>query len=172
MTGRARAFAAVGIHAPNAAVRPGVGIELPVLQVLHLAAVALPASVVGCRTAFDHLAQHVVQRPDELGRRRVMALGKLLLFLGVTAPAVVRRDDHRDALSVVLKGRRIVLVGLVARIAVHVLLGVGAFPPLLHNARSAAAVAVEAGLAFRGDLTLDALAGDALDCAFAIEVEQ
>ena len=118
MTGRTRALAAVGIQPPDAAVGPGVVIEFSVSQIFHLAAVALPASVVGRRAAFDYLAQHVVQRPNKLGRRRVVALGELLLFLGVTAPAVIRRDDHRDALSVVLKGRRIVRIGLVAGIAI------------------------------------------------------
>src|SRR5271157_6427692 len=152
MTGRARALAAVGIQPPDAAVGPSVVIEFSVAEILNLAAVALAASVVGRRAAFDHLAQHVVQRPDKLGSRRVVALGELLLFLGVTAPAVIWRDDHRDALSVVLKGRRIVRIGLVAGIAIHVLFGMGAFFPLLYNARRAAAVAVQAGLAFCGYL--------------------
>ncbi len=52
------------------------------------------------------------------------ALFELFYFLAVTAPAVVRRDNHGDALAVVLECCWIFLTGTMARIAVHILLGV------------------------------------------------
>src|SRR5271166_3651963 len=75
-----------------------------------------------------------------------MALVKLLLFRGMAPPAVVRRDDHTDFLAIVVEGRRVAIVGLVAGVAIHVLLGVRALAPLRHNPRGSAAVAVEAHL--------------------------
>jgi hypothetical protein len=82
----------------------------------------------------------------------MMTFFELFYLLAVTARAVVGCDNHGDAMAVVLKGCGIFLIGTMARVAVHILPGVGAFSPLLHNARRTAAVAVQACLAFCGDL--------------------
>src|SRR5215469_6308343 len=50
--------------------------------------------------------------------------------------------------------QRMVAAGAMARVAVHILAGVGAISPLLHDPRRAIAVAVETGLAFGGNLRL------------------
>src|SRR5271157_1969211 len=55
----AGAFAAVGIHAADAAVRPGGGVEAAVAEILHFAAMALAAAVVGRGPAFHNFAEHV-----------------------------------------------------------------------------------------------------------------
>jgi len=152
VTGSAGASAAVRIHAPNTTVRPGIGVKLAVPQILDLAAVTLPASVCCSWTALNYLSQHVVQRADELCCLRMATLFELFYFFAVTTPAVVGRDNHGNALAVVLKCGGILLIGTMARIAVHILLGVSAFSPLLDNARRATAVAIYACLAFWGNL--------------------
>src|SRR5208337_4067380 len=102
--------------------------------------------------ALNYLSQHVIQRPDELCSLSMTSLFELFYFFAVTAPAVVGCDNHGDALAIVLKGCRVFLTGTMARIAVHILPGVGALSPLLHNARRTAAVAIQACLAFCGYL--------------------
>ena len=62
----------------------------------------------------------------------VMTFFELLDFFAVTTPAVIGRNDHGNALPVVLEGCRIFFAGAMARVAVNILRGVGAFPPLLH----------------------------------------
>ncbi len=81
-----------------------------------------------------------------------MALFELLDFAGVTARAVVGRDDDGDLVAVVVKGRRIIGVGLVARKAVHAFCGVRAGLPLLDDSRRRAGMALQAGFAFFGNL--------------------
>ena len=142
MTGSAGASAAVRIHAPNPTVRPSIRVKLAVFQVLDLAAVTLPASVRCSWAALNYLSQHIVQRPDELCCLRMTTFFELFYFLAVTAPAVVGRDNHGNALAVVLKCGGSFLIGTMARVAVHFVLGVRAFSPLLHNARRATAVAI------------------------------
>src|SRR5208337_4089997 len=78
----AGAFAAVGIHAADAAVRPGGGVEAALTEMLHFAAMALAAAVVRRGPAFHNFTEHVVQRTDELRGGGVMAFFKLLGFGG------------------------------------------------------------------------------------------
>src|SRR5208337_92068 len=114
----AGASAAVGIHAADAAVRPGGGIEAAFTEILHVTAVALAASVVRRGPAFHNFAEHVVQRADELCRGGVMALFKLLDFCRVAARAIIRRHDDRDLVAVVLERRGVLGVRLMAGITV------------------------------------------------------
>ena len=152
MTGSAGASAAVRIHSPNPAVRPGICIELAVFQILDFAAVTLPASVRCSGAALNYLSQHVIQGSDELCGLGVMTVFELLDFFAVTTPTIIGCDDHGNAVPVMLEGRRIFFAGTMTCVAIHVLLGVGAFPPLLHDAWRATAVAVQTDLAFCGYL--------------------
>ena len=142
MTGSAGASAAVRIHAPNTTVRPSLCIKLAVFQIFDLAAVTLATSVRRSWAALHYLSQHVIQRPDELCRLSMTTFFELFYFFAVTAPAIVGCDNHSNAMAVVIKCCGIFLTGTMARVAVHVLLGVGAFSPLLHNAWRATAVAI------------------------------
>ena len=152
MTSSAGASAAIRVHSSNTTVRPSIGIKLPLFHILDLAAVTLPASVLRGRAALNYLSQHVVQRPDELRCPSMMTLLELLYLFAVTAAAVVGCDNHGNAMAVVLKCCRVFLVGAMARVAVHILFGVRAFSPLLHNSRRTAAVAIQAYLTFGGYL--------------------
>ena len=142
MTGSAGASAAVRIHAPNTAVRPSIRIKFAVFHIPDLAAMTLPASVRRRWAALNYLSQHVIQRPDELCSLSMTTLFELFYFFAVAAPAVVGCDNHGDAMAVVLKCCGIFLTGTMARVAVHILLRVGAFSPLLDNTRRTAAVAI------------------------------
>ena len=153
MTGSARASAAVRIHTSNTTVRPGTRIKFAVFHILDLTAVTLPASVRCSWAALTPTSpQHVIQRPDELCSLSMMTLFELFHFFAVAAPAVVGCDNHGNALAVVLKRCRIFLIGTMTRVAVHILLRVGTFSPLLHYARRTATVAIQACLAFCGYL--------------------
>ena len=152
MTGSAGESAAVRIHTPNTAVRPSIRIKLAVFHILDLAAVTLPASIRCSWAALSHLSQHVIQRPDELRCLSMTTLFELFNFFAVTAPAEIGCDNHGNAMAVVLKCCGIFLIGTMARVAVHILLGVRAFSPLLHDSRRTATVAIQACLAFCGHL--------------------
>src|SRR5208337_1688553 len=143
VTRRAGAFAAVGIHAAGAAVRPGGGIEAAVTEILHFAAMALAAAVVRRGPSFHNFAEHVVQRADELRRGGVMALFKLLEFGGVAARAIIRRNDDGDFVAVMLERRGVLGIRLMAGIAIDALFGVRTRLPLLHDARSGRGVAFD-----------------------------
>jgi hypothetical protein len=127
-------------------IRPGIRIKLAVLQIPDLAAVTLPTSICCSWTALHYFSQHVVQGPDELCCLSMTTLFELFHFFAVTASTVAGCDNHGDAMAVVLKGCRIFVIGTMARVAVHILLCVSAFSPLLHNARRATTVAIQACL--------------------------
>jgi hypothetical protein len=94
VTSGAGALAAIGIDAPNAAVGPGGEVELAVAHVLDGAAVALAAAIHGGRPTLHHLAQHIVQRADEVGRIGVAALLELVGLRLVAAGAIIRSHDN------------------------------------------------------------------------------
>jgi hypothetical protein len=142
VTGSARASAAIRIHTPNTTVRPGIRIKFAVFHIPYFAAVTLPASVRRRWAALNYLSQHVIQRPYELRSLSMMTLFELFNFFAVAAPAVVGCDNHGNALAVVLKCCWIFLMGTMARVAIHILLGVSTLSPLLHNARGTATVAI------------------------------
>lgn len=129
------------------------GSNLP-SPLFHFAAVALTASVVRGRASLDNFPEHVVQRPNEFGRGRVVALLELLYFSGMAPPAIARRNNHGDFVTVMVKCRWIAGSRLVTGITVHTLLRVGAALPLLDDARRRRPMAFEAGFASLGDLRL------------------
>src|SRR5208282_4175665 len=148
----AGAFAAVGIHAADAAVGPGGRIEAAVAEILHFASMALAASVVRRGSPFHNFAKHVVQRADELRGGGVVTLFKLLDFSGVAARAIVGRHDHGYLVAVMLERGGVLGVRLVAGVAIDALFGVCAGLPLLHDPGSRRGVAFDAGLAGFGGL--------------------
>src|SRR5215469_3040750 len=135
MARRARSLASIRVDPSDAAVRPRCRIKSAIAHVFHLAAVALAAAVVRGRSALHNFPKHVVQRPDELGRGSVVTLLKLGHFVLVAARAVMGGDDHCTLVTVMVKGRRIAVVCLVARIAVHTALSMSAALPLLNDSR-------------------------------------
>ena len=112
---------------------------------------ALAAAIHGGRPTFHDLAQHVVERADEVGGVGVPALFELVDLGLVAAGTVVRSHDHGDLQAVVVEGGGVTRVGLVAGITIHARLGMGAFAPLLDGAGGAAAVTLQALLALFGD---------------------
>src|ERR1039458_2252848 len=114
--GSPRAAAAVRIHSPNTTVRPSLRIELAILQILDLAAVALPASVRCSWAALNYLSQHVIQRPDKLcclavtakklnSSKRVIMRGAKCIYLGesgnqqIVGPRSIHVHARRNALE-------------------------------------------------------------------------
>src|SRR5208282_627268 len=103
------------------------------------------------RPTLHDLAQHVVERADEVGSVGVPALFELVDLGLVAAGTVIRSHDHGDLQAVVVEGGGVTRVGLVAGIAIHARLGMGAFAPLFDGSGGAAAVALQALLAFLGN---------------------
>src|ERR1019366_4602065 len=151
VTGGTTSLTAVGIDASDAAVGPGGEVELAVAYIFHFTAVALAAAIHSRRPPFHDLTQHVVERADEVRGVGVPALFELVHLGLVAAGTVVRSHDHGDLQAVVVEGGGITRVGLVAGIAIHSRLGVGASAPLLDGAGRAAAVTFQALLALLGD---------------------
>ena len=112
----------------------------------------LPASVCCSWTALNYLSQHVVQRADELCRLGRDDLLRTVLLLYLDGPTIVGCDNRSNAMAVVINCCGIFLTGTMARVAVHVLLGVGVLSPLLHNASRATALAIWTCFAFWGNL--------------------
>ena len=155
-----RSFAAVRIDAADAAVGPRGRIELALAQILHFTPVTLTAPVRRGRTAFNNFPQHVVERTDELRGIGVTALLELGRFSLMAAPAIGRRDDDRNALAVVIKGRRIAIRRPMARVTVDRPARVRASAPLGDDAGRGLRVALKALLSRAGDLgPLDGRAG-------------
>jgi hypothetical protein len=152
MTRGATALAAIGIDAADAAVRPRGGIEFAVSQGFHFTAMALPAAVVRSGSAFDDFTEHVIERTDELSGGGVVRLFELLHFRGVTAGAIVRRNDDGDFLAVVVERGGIAGVRLMAGVTVDATFGVRAGLPLIDDPRRRRGMAFEAGLTNRRDL--------------------
>ena len=98
-------------------VGPGGRIELAVANHFDDAAVALGAAHGSRRRALFVLAEHVVQRAEDLSRLRVMAGLEFLSLLGVAGAARLRRDDDGNPLAEVLETVRTLLVRLMALIA-------------------------------------------------------
>jgi hypothetical protein len=124
VAGGAGALAPVGINAADSAVRPGGRIESAVADIFHFAAMALAATIVRCRAAFDNFSEHVVERAHEFGRCGVVAFFELLHFSLMASCTVIRRNNHRNLVAVMVKRRRITCSRLVAGIAVHTFLRV------------------------------------------------
>src|ERR1035441_4440954 len=151
VTSGTTSLAAVGIDASDAAVGPGGKVELAVAYIFHFPAVALAAAIHSGRPTFHDLTQHVVERADEVGGVGVPALFELVHLGLVAAGTVVRSHDHGDLQAVVVEGGGVTRVGLVAGIAIHAGLGMGASAPLLDGAGGAATVTLQALLALLGD---------------------
>jgi len=111
--------------------------------------VALHAAVNRGCPAFNDFAEDVVKRADEASGFRVMRSFKLGDLFLVAPVAVVRRDDHGDLLAVVIEGRRIALVGLVARVAIDTGSIMRAVLPLIDDARRSVLVALQTLLSLR-----------------------
>src|SRR6185369_4786491 len=145
---------AVGIDAPDSAVRPGARVEFAIAFVLYGRAVALHAAVHRGRPAFDDFSEDVVERAYEACCLSVMRCFKLGDFFLVASVAVVRRDDHGDLLAVVIEGRRIALVCLVARVAIDTRSIMRAILPLIDDAGRRVLVALQTLPAFGGNRPL------------------
>src|ERR1019366_3881636 len=152
MADRAGALAAIGVDAANAFVGPGRGIQFPISDHLDHAAMTLPATVNRGLRALDGVAQHIVQRAENLARLCVMAFFEFFRLLRMTRPAHFGRHYDRDPRAEVLEGVGPVLGRLVALIAANAADGVLALRPSLHGQRDGLVlVALYAGLALAGN---------------------
>src|SRR6185295_1362059 len=151
VTRGATALRAVGIDAADFAVRPGARVEFSVAVVLHGRAMTLLAAVdCGC-SAFDDFSEDVVERAYEACCLRVMRCFKLGNLFLVASVAVVRCNDHRDLVSVVIEGRGVAFVGFVTRIAVSTDSKMRAVFPLINHAGRGVLVTLQTLLAFGGN---------------------
>src|SRR6185295_17798282 len=142
---------AVGIDAPDSTVRPCARVELAIAFISYDRAMTLHAAVHRGRPAFDDFSEDVVERAYEACRLRVMRCFKLCNLFLVASVAVVRRDDDRDLVSVVIEGRGVAFVGFVTRIAVNTDSKMRAVFPLINRAGRGVLVTLQTLLAFGGN---------------------
>ena len=138
---------AVRIHPAHAGVGPGVGSGPAAGVDFYLGTVALPAGGVHCRLTAHHLAEQVVERAEDLPSLGVVRALLLVELLVMAAGAVLGRDNHRDGEPFVLPRIDIVGIGLMAGIAVDVVLAVLGLLPLGDDPLGDEAVALDAPLA-------------------------
>src|SRR5262249_6477520 len=159
---RAGAFRSIGVYATHAAVRPSRPVQLAARGDLDAGAVAAFTAERRRRATLDHLAENVVGRTDK--RRRVGVPTRLLLFelLRMTARAVKRRDDGRDASAVMLESVHVLGLGLMAGHATDAAQRVLRVLPLQDDHRRGLLMAAHTLARIGGDDGLRSLAGLAL----------
>ena len=157
----------IWIKPPDAAVRPGVGVnDRPAFRAgaddfapgvaleFDDGAVALPAAVDGIGLVAGHagdlLGEHVIEAGKDFARPGVVALRELPHLGFVTLAAVPGRDECGDPLAFVPPGADAVGLRGMAIEAANPEFGMARAPPFHDEGRGGFGVAIGAGLVLRG----------------------